>query len=73
VVLVEHEAYGNPTLDRRLERGEQRVRGRVLEAQVIDRDVERLLGAVDERGDPRRDGVRLLTAVGQEEEVERRY
>ena len=73
VVLVEDEPHGDPSFDRGLEGGEQRVAWRVLEPQVVDRDVQALGRAVEEGGDPLGDHVGGLAAVGQEIEVERTY
>jgi hypothetical protein len=69
VVLIEDHAHGHSALDGGGERVAERGSGRCLEAQVVDRDLQRLLGAVDERRDPLGDGDVGLGAVGQEVEV----
>jgi hypothetical protein len=72
MVLVEEQAHRHAALQSAVEGAEQRVPWSVLEPQVVNGDVQRRRGGVEEGGDPLRDGVCVLTAVGQEEEVERR-
>jgi hypothetical protein len=73
VVLVEDHADGHAALDRRGERRAEGGTGRGVEPQVVDRDLQRLLRAVDESGDALGDGQVGLRAVGQEEQVQRRW
>ena len=64
VVLVEHEADGDAALHRGTERVEQRGPGRLLEAEVVDRDVQRLLRVVEEGCDALGHPIGGLSAVG---------
>jgi hypothetical protein len=57
-------------LDGGLKRSEHSGAGIGRQPQVVDRDVERLGGAVQERRDALRDRVRGLAAVSEKEEVE---
>jgi hypothetical protein len=71
VVLIEDHAHGNASLDCGRERRADHAAGRGRQAQVVDRNLQRLLRAVDEGRDSLRDREVGLRAVGQEEEVER--
>ena len=73
MVLVEHQAHGDASLDGGVEGVEQGVGGRFLESQVVNRDIQRLGGAAEECRETLGDRVGGLAAVGQEIEVERRY
>ena len=73
MVLVEHQPDGDASLDRGLKRTQHRRRRRLVKSQVVDRDVKGPGRAVQEGGDTVRDGVGVLTAVVQEEEVEGGY
>ena len=72
MILIEEQAHRHAALESAVEGAEQCVSWSVLEPQVVNGDVQRRRGGVEEGGDPLRDGVRGLTAVGEEEEVERR-
>src|SRR4029077_17792375 len=73
MVLIEHQPHGDASLDRGLKRAEHRRRRRLLEPEVVDRDVQRPRSSVEEGGDSLRDGVGVLSAVVEKEEVERGY
>jgi hypothetical protein len=71
MVLVEHHSHGYAPFDRGGERvAEDRTRGG-LQAEVVDRDLQRLLRAVYEGRDSLRDRDVGLRPVRQEIEVER--
>jgi hypothetical protein len=72
MVLVEEQPHGHASLHGALKGAEQSVTRRVLQPQVVDGDVQSRRRAVEERGDPQRDGVGGLTAVGKEEQVKGR-
>jgi hypothetical protein len=50
--------------------GSHHVRGRPVQAQVVEREIEARPGRVDEGGDRVRNLVRRLAPVGQETELE---
>jgi hypothetical protein len=69
--VVEHQAHIDTTLDRGLERRQDRGSGAGIQPQVIDRDVEGLRRTVQEASDSLGDRVAALATVGQKVEVER--
>src|SRR5919204_593056 len=73
VVLVEHQPHRGAALHRGAEGVEQGGGGRLLQAQVVDGDVEGLRRTVEEPCDALRHRVGILAAVGEEVEVEGPY
>jgi len=71
VVNVEHEAQNHATLLGPLESGEQRVAGALVQAQVVEGNVQRFRCAVEEGSDPLRNRVSGLAAVVEKKDVER--
>jgi hypothetical protein len=71
VVDVVGEANGDPALACALERAADDLRARVVEPDVVERQVERVLGRVDEVRDRLRDLGRGLPAVRQGPDVDR--
>jgi hypothetical protein len=70
VVEVVREPDTHASLDGGDERGPDDVGGLVVEADVVEREVEARPGAAEEVGDGGRDGERGLAAVRQQPEIE---
>lgn len=70
MVEVVREPDAHASLDGGHERGTDDVRGLVVEADVVEREVEARPGPAEELGDGGRDGERGLSAVRQQPEVE---
>jgi hypothetical protein len=70
VVLVVDQADLDPARLRGADRLADPVADRSRQANVVERQVERAAGGVDERDDPGGDVLGALTAVGQLDEVE---
>ena len=70
VVDVVGEAHAHATVGRATHRVPDDARVLLAEREVVVREVERMLGAVDEVGDEPRDLARLLPAVRQSSDLD---
>ncbi len=71
MILVEHQPHVNPALDRVLKRAEDDSAGSCGKPQVVHRELERPVGAVEECCNPLRHDIRGLAAIGEKEEFQR--
>jgi hypothetical protein len=71
VVEVVRESHTDPAAGRCDERGADDLGGLVVEADVVEGEIERGAGAADEVGDRVGDVERRLAAVGQQPESDR--